>query len=144
MKNILFLCSGNSCRSVLAEAYMNAASGGQWQAFSASSTPVRAVHRVALATLKELGLPDAGYRSKSWNKFAGPDAPKMHQIVTVCDNADGEACPVWPGHPATAHWPFPDPAKYKGSEDAVWVHFRVVFAMIKKCLDGFLADGAAR
>ena len=144
MKNILFLCTGNSCRSVLAEAYMNAASGGQWQAFSAGSTPAGAVHPMALAALKELGLPDAGYRSKSWDEFAGRDASQMHQIVTVCDNAAGEACPVWPGHPATAHWPFPDPATYQGSEDAVRAHFREVFAMIKKRLDGFLADEVRR
>ena len=91
MKNILFLCTGNSCRSVLAEAYMNAAANGQWRAFSAGSTPTGAVHPMALATLKELGLPDAGYRSKSWDEFAGPEAPEIHQIVTVCDNAAGEA-----------------------------------------------------
>ena len=144
MKNILFLCTGNSCRSVPAEAYLNATSGGQWQAFSACSTPAAAVHPMALATLKELGLPDAGHRSKSWNEFAGPDAPQMHQIVTVCDNAAGEVCLVWPGHPATAHWPFPDPAKYRGSEDAVQADFREVFAMIKKRLDGFLADKMRR
>ena len=123
---------------------MNAASGGQWQAFSAGSTPAGAVHPMALATLKELGLPDAGYRSKSWNEFAGPDAPQMHQIVTVCDNAAGEACPVWPGHPATAHWPFPDPARHRGSSAAVRAHFRKVFARIRKRLDGCLADEVRR
>ena len=94
---------------------------------------------MALATLKELGLIHTGYRSKSWDEFARPAAPEMDLIVTVCANAAGEACPVWPGHPATAHWPFPDPAKYQGSEEAVRVHFREVFAMIKKRLDAFLA-----
>ncbi|MEC8094681.1 MAG: arsenate reductase ArsC, partial [Pseudomonadota bacterium] len=132
MKNVLLLCTGNSCRSVLAEAYMNAAGAGRWQAFSAGSTPTGTVHPRALATLKELGLIHTGYRSKSWDEFAGPAAPQMDQIVTVCDNAAGETCPVWPGHPATAHWPFPDPAKYQGSEEAVRVHFREVFSMIKK------------
>ena len=139
MKNVLFLCTGNSCRSVLAEAYMNAAGAGRWQAFSAGSTPTGTVHPMALATLKELGLIHTGYRSKSWDEFARPAAPEMDLIVTVCDNAAGEACPVWPGHPATAPWPSPDPAKYQGSEEAVRVHFREVFAMIKKRLDAFLA-----
>ena len=118
---------------------MNAAGAGRWQAFSAGSTPTGTVHPMALATLKELGLIHTGYRSKSWDEFAGPAAPEMDQIVTVCDNAAGEACPVWPGHPAVAHWPFPDPAKYQGSEEAVRAHFREVFAMIKKRLDAFLA-----
>ena len=139
MKNILFLCTGNSCRSVLAEAYMNAAGAGEWQAFSAGSTPTGTVHPMALATLRDLGLINTGYRSKSWDEFATTQAPEMHQIVPVCDNAPGEACPVWPGHPATAHWPFPDPAKYQGSEEAVRAHFREVFAMIKIRLDTFLA-----
>ena len=139
MKNVLFLCTGNSCRSVLAEAYMNAAGAGRWQAFSAGSTPKGTVHPKALATLKELGLIHTGYRSKSWDEFARPAAPEMDLIVTVCDNAAGEACPVWPGHPATAHWPFPDPAKYQVSEETVQVHFREVFAVIKKRLDAFLA-----
>ncbi|MEC8176317.1 MAG: arsenate reductase ArsC, partial [Pseudomonadota bacterium] len=87
MKNILFLCTGNSCRSVLAEAYMNAAGAGQWAAFSAGSTPTGTVHPMALATLKELGLINTVYRSKSWEEFATPQAPEMDQIVTVCDNA---------------------------------------------------------
>ena len=139
MKNVLFLCTGNSCRSVLAEAYMNAAGAGRWQAFSAGSTPTGTVHPMALAPLKELGLINTGYRSKSWEEFATPQAPEMDQIVTVCDNAAGEAGPVWPGHPANVHWPVPDPAKYQGSEEAVRAHFREVFAMIKKRLDAFLA-----
>ena len=98
MKNILFLCTGNSCRSMLAEAYMNTAGAGQWQAFSAGSTPTGTVHPMALATLKELGLPHTGYRSKSWDEFATPQAPEMDQIVTVCDNATGpKLCPCWSG-----------------------------------------------
>ena len=95
---------------------------------------------MALATLKDLALPHEGFRSKSWDEFAGDAVPVMHQIVTVCDNAAGEACPVWPGHPATAHWPFPDPAKFQGSDEEVRAHFRGVFAMIKKRLDLFLAS----
>ena len=118
---------------------MNAAGAGQWQAFSAGSTPTGTVHPMALATLKELGLINTGYRSKSWEEFATPQALEMDQIVTVCDNAAGEACPVWPGHPAVAHWLFPDPAVYQGSEEARRAHFREVLAMIKKRLDTFLA-----
>ncbi len=105
---------------------MNTAGAGQWQAFSAGSAPAGRVHPMALATLKELGLINTGHRSKSWEEFATPQAPEMDQVVTVCDNAAGKACPVWPGHPAVAHWPFPDPAKYQGSEEAVRAHFREV------------------
>ena len=118
---------------------MNAARAGLWQAFSAGSTPTGTVHPMALATLKELSLINTGYRSKSYNEFATPQALETHQIVTVCDNAPGKACPAWPGHPATAHWPFPDAAKFQGSEEAVRAHFREVFAMIKKRLETFLA-----
>lgn len=142
MKNILFLCTGNSCRSVLAEAYMNHAGDG-WTAYSAGSTPTGDVHPMALDTLAGLGI-DAGYaRSKSWDEFGGADAPRMDVIVTVCDNAAGETCPVWPGHPTTYHWPFPDPAKFAGSEEDMKAHFREVFAMIKAKLDGFLSESAA-
>ncbi len=141
MKNILFLCTGNSCRSVLAEAYMNYAGDG-WQAYSAGSTPTGEVHPMALETLAALGIEVDYARSKSWDEFGAADAPQMDVIVTVCDSAAGEACPIWPGHPTTYHWPFPDPAKFSGSVEDTRDHFREVFAMIKKQLDGFLADKA--
>lgn len=142
-KNILFLCTGNSCRSVLAEAYAAHAGNGKWRSFSAGSTPTGAVHPVALQTLRELDLPYDGFHSKSWDVFAGPEAPQMDVIVTVCDNAAGEVCPIWPGHPTTYHWPFPDPAKFEGSEEDTRAHFREVFAMIKAKIDGFMAGGDA-
>ena len=141
MKNILFLCTGNSCRSVLAEAYMNYAGDG-WQAYSAGSTPTGEVHPMALETLAALGIEADYARSKSWDEFGAADAPQMDVIVTVCDSAAGEACPIWPGHPTTYHWPLPDPAKFSGSVEDTRDHFREVFAMIKKQLDGFLADKA--
>ncbi len=141
MKNILFLCTGNSCRSVLAEAYMNHAAA-DWQAYSAGSTPTGEVHPMALETLAALGIEADYARSKSWDEFGGSDAPQMDVIVTVCDNAAGETCPIWPGHPTSHHWPFPDPAKFSGSQEETETHFREVFAMIKKQLDGFLADEA--
>ena len=144
MKNILFLCTGNSCRSVLAEAYITAASQGAWRGFSAGSQPTGTVHPMALATLRDLGLPTEGYRSKSWDEFAqapAMDVPAMDVIVTVCDNAAGETCPVWPGHPATYHWPFPDPAAFQGEAAQVAAHFHDVMNLIQAQIDGFLADG---
>src|SRR5258706_8700835 len=108
--NVLFLCTGNSARSILAEALLNRLGAGRFQAYSAGSFPKGAVHPLALETLAAHGLPAAGYRSKSWDEFAGVDAPAMDQIVTVCDNAAKETCPVWPGHPVTAHWSVEDPA----------------------------------
>ena len=138
MKNILILCTGNSCRSILAQAYINHVSD-KWLAYSAGSQPTGEVHPMALETLTSLGI-DASYaRSKNWDEFAGADAPMMDVIATVCDSAAGETCPVWPGRPTTYHWPFPDPAKYSGSEEDTRIHFREVFAMIKKRIDNFLA-----
>ena len=139
MKNILILCTSNSCRSVLAEAYINHISD-EWHAFSAGSQPTGEVHPIALETLASLGI-DASYvRSKNWNEFAGNDAAIMDVIATVCDSAAGETCPVWPGHPTTYHWPFPDPAQFSGSEEDTRAHFREIFAMIKTRIDNFLAD----
>ena len=140
MKNFLFLCTGNSCRSVLAEAYMTAAGHGAWQAFSAGSAPTGQVHPMALATLRDLGLPSEGFRSKSWDEFAQAEAPQMDVIVTVCDNAAVEVCPVWPGHPPSFHWPFPDPAAFEGNTEQTAAHFHAVMKLIQKQLDGFIAD----
>lgn len=108
--NVLFLCTGNSARSILAEAFLNAEGKGRFRAFSAGSFPKGQVHPVALETLKGVKLPTEGARSKSWDEFAQPGAPKMDFIFTVCDAAAGEVCPVWPGMPVTAHWGIPDPA----------------------------------
>ncbi len=115
--NILFLCTGNSARSILAEAIMNQIGAGQFRAYSAGSLPKGAVHPQALALIRDAGLPVAELRSKSWDEFAAPGAPPMDFIFTVCDNAANEVCPVWPGQPMTAHWGLPDPASVPGSAE---------------------------
>lgn len=113
---VLFLCTGNSARSILAEALLNQLGQGRSQAFSAGSHPKGQVHPLALRLLQERGIPTDGLRSKGWEEFAAPDTPAMDLIVTVCDNAAGEVCPVWPGQPTTAHWTIQDPAAVEGTE----------------------------
>ena len=129
--HVLFLCTGNSARSILAESLLNDVGKGRFRAFSAGSFPKGQVHPLALELLHERGLPTEGLRSKSWDDYAAPDAPSLDFILTVCDNAAGEACPVWPGKPTSAHWGIPDPATAKGSDS----ERRAAFAAALKALD---------
>ena len=125
--NVLFLCTGNSARSIIAEALINHWGRGRFVGFSAGSHPKGQVHSLALEVLAEYHLPTQGLRSKSWNEFAGSDAPPMHFVFTVCDDAAQEVCPVWPGQPMTAHWGIPDPAAVVGSDDEKRRAFRNAF-----------------
>jgi len=137
--NVLFLCTGNSARSILGEALMNAVPGGKFRAYSAGSQPKGEVHPLALHTLREMDLPTEGYRSKSWDEFATPDAPKLDFVFTVCDNAAGEACPFWPGQPMTAHWGVEDPAAVEGSEIDKVSAFRNAANYLRRRIEVFAA-----
>ena len=114
--NVLFLCTGNSARSILAEAILRKDGAGRFSAYSAGSHPKGTVHPLAVKILGRLGYPAEGYRSKSWDEFAAPGAARLHFVFTVCDNAAGETCPLWPGQPITAHWGVADPAAVQGSD----------------------------
>ncbi len=135
--NVLFLCTGNSARSILAESILRKDAGGRFQAFSAGSTPKGAVHPLALRTLQSLDYPTDGLRSKSWLEFAAPDAPVMDFVFTVCDNAAGESCPVWPGQPMTAHWGIEDPAEAVGTELERQAAFLTAFRYLKNRIGTF-------
>jgi len=135
--NVLFLCTGNSARSILAEAILNRRGKGRFKAFSAGSHPRGAVHPLALALLERKGLPTEGLRSKAWDEFAAPGAPKLDFVFTVCDNAAGEVCPIWPGQPMTAHWGQPDPAAVDGSDLDKTNAFREAFRMLERRIDMF-------
>jgi arsenate reductase len=137
--NVLFLCTGNSARSILAEAILNHLGKGRFAAHSAGSFPTGKVNPYSLETLEGLGLPNAGYRSKSWDEFAAPGAPPIDFIFTVCDNAAGEACPVWPGKPVTAHWGVPDPAAVEGTDAQKRDAFRATATALRRRIELFLA-----
>ena len=140
--NVLFLCTGNSARSILAEALLNRLGEGRWHGFSAGSFPRGTVHPAALQLLGERGFPTEGLRSKSWDEFARPGASRIDHVITVCDNAAGEVCPVWPGNPAREHWSLPDPAEAEGPEQRA--AFELVYATLRERIAGFLerhADG---
>jgi arsenate reductase len=122
--NVLFLCTGNSARSILAESLLNTLGAGKFRAFSAGSFPKGQVHPIAMEVLKRTNLPAEGFRSKSWDEFAAPGAPPIDFIFTVCDNAAGEVCPVWPGKPMTAHWGIADPAVVEGTDGEKEFAFR--------------------
>lgn len=130
--NVLFLCTGNSARSVLAETYLNFAGKGRFRAYSAGSFPTGKVNPFALELLQKNNMPTAGLRSKAWDEFAKSGAPKMDIIITVCDQAAGELCPVWPGQPITAHWGVEDPAAATGSDDDKRAAFMKAFATLQK------------
>jgi arsenate reductase (thioredoxin) len=137
--NVLFLCTGNSARSILGEAILNYRGRGQFRAFSAGSHPSGRVHPYALKQLESAGLPVEGLRSKSWDEFAKPGAPQMKFVFTVCDSAAAEVCPVWPGQPVTAHWGIPDPAAATGSPDEIAWAFRDAFVTMGRRIDLFLS-----
>ena len=130
LRNVLFLCTGNSARSVMAECLLARHGRGRFAAFSAGSHPAGTVNPNALALLERQNFDVSGLRSKSWDEFAAPGAPEMDFVITVCDRAAGEMCPVWPGQPITAHWSFRDPAAFVGSDAATRIEFAEVFREI--------------
>jgi arsenate reductase len=135
--NVLFLCTGNSARSILAESILNRWGRGRFRAFSAGSHPKGQVHPIALALLQQLDFPTEGLRSKSWDEFETPGAPALNFIFTVCDNAAGEVCPIWPGKPMTAHWGIPDPAAAEGSDANEWTAFQTAFRALENRIRPF-------
>jgi arsenate reductase (thioredoxin) len=130
--NVLFLCTGNSARSIMAEAILNKVGAGKFRAYSAGSHPKGQVHPEALRLLQSLGYDTLGFRSKSWSEFAGPGAPLLDFVFTVCDNAAGEVCPLWPGQPMSAHWGVPDPAEAKGKPAEIALAFRDAYRMLNQ------------
>jgi arsenate reductase (thioredoxin) len=137
--NVLFLCTGNSARSILAEAILNHKGRGRFRAFSAGSHPSGTVRSESLKQIELAGLSTEGLRSKSWDEFAAPDAPPIHFIFTVCDNAANEVCPIWPGHPMTAHWGIPDPASVRGTPEEIARAFRDAFSILDRRIGLFVA-----
>jgi arsenate reductase len=137
--NVLFLCTGNSARSIMAEGLLNFRGRPRFTAYSAGSHPSGTVRAEALQQLVEAGVPTHGLRSKSWNEFAQPGAPALDFVLTVCDNAAQEVCPIWPGHPMTAHWGVPDPAAVEGSPEEVERAYREAFAILERRIGVFLS-----
>ena len=137
--NVLFLCTGNSARSIIAEAILNKVGAGKFRAFSAGSQPKGKVHPETLRLLQSLGHDVSSLRSKSWSEFAEPGAPLLDFVFTVCDNAAGEACPVWPGQPMTAHWGVPDPAEARGSAAEIALAFKDTYRMLNQRIGIFTA-----
>jgi arsenate reductase (thioredoxin) len=137
--NVLFLCTANSARSIMAEAILNKIGAGTFRAFSAGSHPRGQINPHALQLLRSLGYDTSGLRSKSWSEFADPGAPSLDFLFTVCDNAAGESCPVWPGQPMTAHWGVPDPAEAKGSPAEVALAFKGAYRMLNSRIGVFAA-----
>lgn len=133
--NVLFVCTGNSARSILAEALLNGAGDQRFRAWSAGSQPKGEVNPLALRELERLRVPTEGLRSKSWDEFAGPQAPRLDFVFTVCDQAAGEVCPYWPGQPVTAHWGMPDPAAVEGPQEVREKAFRDTAVTLKRRLD---------
>ena len=138
-KNVLFVCTGNSARSIIAEALMNHLGGKRFRAYSAGSHPKGEVHPLALEALKYYRLPNDGFRSKNWDEFAGPDAPQLDFVFTVCDNAAAEMCPVWSGQPMTAHWGLPDPAAVVGTDAVKRKAFHDTVVGMKRRIELMLA-----
>jgi len=137
--NVLFLCTGNSARSIMAEALLNHLGRGRFRAYSAGSHPTGNVNPFALETLEGMGLPTNGFRSKTWEEFAAPEAPTIDFIFTVCDNAAGESCPVWPGKPVAAHWGVADPAAVEGSAEEKRAAFHDAATTLRRRIELFLS-----
>ena len=135
--HVLFLCTGNSARSILAESILREKAADRFVAHSAGSHPTGRVHPRVLAWLRQRGLPIEGLRSKCWDEFARPGAPALDFVITVCDNAAGEVCPIWPGHPATAHWGYPDPSEVEGSLEEKQAAFRKTMLAIRHRVELF-------
>ena len=142
--NVLFLCTGNSARSILAESYLNQAGRGRFRAYSAGSKPGGRVNPFALELLAKKNVSTEGARSKSWDEFAAREAPAMDIIITVCDSAAAEACPYWPGHPATTHWGVPDPAAVEGPDEAKRAAFLAAYETLAQRIDRMIALPAGR
>lgn len=136
--NVLFLCTGNSARSIIAEAILNRSGRGRFQAWSAGSHPKGAVHPGSLKLLGSMNYDTSGFRSKSWDEFAGADAPKMDFVFTVCGDAADEICPIWPGHPMTAHWGVADPARAEGTDAEVGLAFAEAYRALNARITAFV------
>ena len=137
--NVLFLCTGNSARSIIAEAILNKVGAGKFRAYSAGSHPKAHVHPETLRLLRGLGYDVSGLRAKSWDEFSAPGAPEVDLVFTVCDNAAAETCPLWPGHPLTAHWGIPDPAAATGSAAQLALAFKEAYRLLHRRIEIFAA-----